>query len=52
MHKLYNVKNAECENCEMWKFDLHLRKLERKLIVVGKEISDTNNTITSNFPYL
>ena len=42
-----NVKIAKCEQ-----FDLHLRKLERKLIVVGKQISDTNNTIMSNFPYL
>ena len=46
------VKNAECENCGMLKVDLHLRKLERKLNVVGKQISDTKNTIKSNFPYL
>ena len=53
MHKLYNcgmwkMRNVKIGACE----NLICISADRKLIVVGEQISDPNNTITSSFPYL
>ena len=43
------VKIVECEKWGMLKVYFDLRKLVRKLIVVNKQISDPNNTITISY---
>ena len=49
MNKLYNCGMWKLRHVKSWSA---FKKAERKLIVVGKQILDTNNTITPNFPYL